>query len=246
MRILIVLMASVSLLLGCGDDSGGVAGTGGVAGAAGNGGTGGTAATGGVGVERTFIVFAPVPPCDDGTDSDYEVTLSGNAITAFEATFDACTGVDSPTTTTITCANDKTIAYQYVIETLIGDDVTISGNYETCAGQLTTSFGGPTTTEDGAPLVDFFISPEPPCVAGVPSDYRVQPWVEGSPSNLPDDASITFEGCTGTVDASNKTITCNNDGSMSYLAIVREGTDSSVTFSGQFDDCGVALIPDIY
>jgi len=237
MRILIVLVASVALVLGCSD--GGAGGAAGMGGAAGAGGARGDA------VERTFILVSPIPPCMDGVDSDYRVEFLGNGLTDFKATFDTCSGVSGTTDSTITCVNDQTVGYQYTVQPVGRDpgDVVINGAFEACAGLLTGSFDGPTTTESGDPLVDFHVTPNPPCEQGVASDYTVEVYVEGIPA-APVDAMATFAGCTGSIDSNLNSINCTNDASVLEYSIVLGEGDSRVTESGQWETCGALFVPD--
>ena len=243
MRFLLAFALSGALLFGCSDDGnaigeGGSGGAGGEGGAAGSGGMGGTGARDGA--PPSYVVVSPIPPCQEGVASNYsvEVVLGGAGILIPD--FPECTG---PPVSEIVCPVDEAaIDYRIIISRGGGTpsgstiDVDVSGSFEACSGFLFRDVDPPT----GEVIVDVFVSPDPRCERGVPSDYTVEVFVDGAP----DPVVVTgdFPNCTGAIDSQRNTITCPNDeATIPYSITVGEGLDWQVSIDGNWETCTAFL-----
>ena len=112
MRLIVTLVLGGALaLVGCGDDEGsGSAGSGGSSGSAGSGGAGGM--MGGEAPVITSVTSTPVPPCVNGTQSDYTITIAAMDVEtpADQLTYSGglpggCFGEIDTRVSTISCVN---------------------------------------------------------------------------------------------------------------------------------------------
>ena len=122
MRVFLVVTLGGLLMMGCGDDGGGSAGSGGT------GGMGGTGAMGGGGAGLSVQVsWEPVPPCEMFTVSDYEITVAvenGVAPVTVEGTVFLCTtgAIDMVGMNTIGCPNSGTYNGTVTVTDAVGSD----------------------------------------------------------------------------------------------------------------------------
>ena len=247
MRLLLALAVSTALIFGCSDSNdAGTGGSGGDGGSAGAGGAGGMGGAVGTTKSTTYVLLSPIPPCAEGTPSDYGVDIFGDAIASITGTFAGCSDLIDSEQRTITCSNENagTNFEISVNEGSVPDtSVVIAGTFPTCSGAILGQF-----EEVGAGdemLVDFHLSPNDPCEEGVPSDYTVEVFVDGMPGAPPASATASFEGCTGTIDGVVNTITCANDmEAPAYTVIVGEGSDREVTVNGNWETCGAFFFHD--